>query len=149
MELDKKLFAIVRVRGIRSVKPKLRKTFELLMLNKPNHCVFFHMNPQLRGMLNIVRDYIAFGEVSEKALGALFVKRGTKGSAKLISLHKEGEIHSFAKDVFGDKKKVKEFANPVFRLHPPRKGWKNLKLSYPFGDLGKRPNMDVLLKSMM
>ena len=37
--LEGKTIAVVRVRGIRNLKPKIRKTLQLLKLNKPNHAV--------------------------------------------------------------------------------------------------------------
>ena len=53
-----------------------------------------------------------------------------------------------AQEIFAGKK-TKEFANPVFRLHPPRKGYKNIKLAYPKGDLGKRDDMDSFILRMI
>lgn len=142
------VIGIIRIRGVRSMKPKSKKVLELLKLERPNHCVVYHATPQTLGMVNIVKDYVAFGAISEKALADVLGKRGEKGSKRLSEVMKPEEIKAAAKAIFGGKK-LSEFADPVFRLHPPRSGYKNIKMAFPLGDLGKRPDMDVLLKRMM
>ncbi len=123
--------AVVRIRGIRSMEPKIKHTLERLRLSKPHHCVLIPTSPQYLGMINLVKDYVAFGPVTEETVTKLIAKRGESGSQRF----------SEAK---GEKK-----LDPVFRLHPPRRGYKDIKRNYPFGDLGKRPDMDDLLKRMM
>lgn len=143
--------AIIRVRGIRNIKPKIKKTLELLMLHKPNHCVLFEDSKQLRGMLRIAKDYITFGEVDEDTIFRLLYKRGKRGRYRLSSLLSEEEIREIAKKLANDKDaKVRDFVDPVFTLKPPRKGWKNIKLPYPRGALGFRPleSMKDLIKRM-
>ncbi len=136
------MIAIVRVRGIHNLKPKVRKTLELLRLHKPNHAVVVPDTPAYRGMLKIVKDYVTYGEVSDETLLKLIEKRGEKGSKKV----------SNPKEVLERMKKGEKYddlMDPVFRLHPPRKGWKSIKRLYPYGALGPRDNMDDLLKRMM
>ena len=138
------LVAVVRIRGRRNVKPRIRKTLELLRLHKPNHAVVYKESPSLMGMLNKVKDYVAYGNISEKTFLALLEKRGEKGSKKLKEV---ANVEEVAKAFIESGKR--EF-DPVFRLHPPRKGWKDIKKPYTAGgDLGKRPDMDSLLKRMM
>ena len=55
------MLAVVRIRGIRKVRPKIRDTLMMLNLNKPNNCVVVPETPQYLGMINVVRDYVAFG----------------------------------------------------------------------------------------
>ncbi|MBI5228760.1 uL30 family ribosomal protein, partial [Candidatus Micrarchaeota archaeon] len=112
------IFAIVRIRGVRSMKPRTKKTLELLMLLRPNHCVVCRATPQLMGMLNVAKDYIAYGPIKEEALLALVLKRGEKGGKCIRELMKDAEIKAAVKAVF-EGKKVSEFIDPVFRLHPP------------------------------
>jgi len=130
------------------MKPRTKRTLELLKLQRPNHCVVFTSSPQILGMINIAKDYVAFGEISEELLAALLAKRGEKGAKMLSELMKEAEFKSTAKAIFGGKK-VSEFADPVFRLHPPRGGYKDIKVVFPLGDLGKRTDMDKLITKMM
>ncbi len=146
-ELDGKLIAIVRVRGIRKVKPKIRKTLALLKLHKPNHAVLYKANPALIGMLKVVKDYVTFGEVSKETVERLIAKRGEKGSKRAKELYNEEKIKEIAERIYSGEK-VGEI-DPVFRLHPPRRGWKSIKAHYPKGALGYRDNMDDLLRRMM
>ena len=114
------MIAIVRVRGRFNIKPKIRKTLELLKLNKPNHCVVYYENPSILGMLKVVENYVTYGTISEE----------------------------FAKEL-AERKQVPFENGMLLRLHPPIKGWKSIKLRYPKGALGKRDNMEELLKRMM
>ncbi|RME79087.1 MAG: 50S ribosomal protein L30 [Methanobacteriota archaeon] len=137
------LIAIVRVRGIRNIKPRIRRTLELLKLHKPNHAVIHKLNPSLRGMLIKAKDYITFGRIEESTFKALLAKRGHMGSKRLTKEQAEEAFKQFVE-------KGERLYEPVFRLHPPRKGWKNIKRPFTVGgDLGKRSNMDELLKRMM
>ncbi len=125
--------AVVRVRGVRNMEPKIKYTLELLRLSRPHHCVLIATSPQNMGMINVVKDYIAFGPVKDETVAKLIEKRGEKGKIRF-------------KDYKGAEKVTHD---PVFRLHPPRKGYKDIKSNYPRGDLGKRPDMDDLLTRMM
>ena len=148
MELTMDKIAIVRIRGIRNMKPDIKKTLELLRLSRPHHCVVMDASPQTMGMVKLAQDYLTFGKISESTLSSLLIKRGENGSKKASEVSKESELAAHAKSIIAGKK-VGEFVDPVFRLHPPRKGYKNIKLHFPQGDLGERTNMDDLLKRMM
>jgi large subunit ribosomal protein L30 len=140
--------AVLRIRGARRVAPRIKKTLELLRLERPNHCVLVDDTPQFMGMLLNVKDYVTYGPVDEKTIYSLLYKRGRKGSSLLRSVLKEEELKKAAKEIASGKKTV-EFANPVFRLNPPSKGYRDIKLSYPRGELGKREDMAPLLRRMV
>ncbi len=139
--------AIIRVRGRRNMKQKIRKTLELLNLRRPNHCVLMDDSEYVKGMLNVAKDYVTFGPINEGAILHLLSKRAKKGSKRLSEISKKDEITAIAKKII-DGAKAKEFADPVFTLRPPSKGWKNIKLPYPIGDLGARPDMNGLIRRM-
>lgn len=140
--------AIVRVRGIRKIRPDVEKTFEYLNLEKPNNCVIIDDTPMNMGMVMMVKDYVTYGPISEDVLFSLVLKKGEKGSVLLKESMDEAAIKKIAKEIFSGKK-VSEFANSTFRLRPPSKGYKNTKKTYPMGDLGKRTEMDSLIKRMI
>ncbi len=141
--------AIVRVRGVRKINPRIQKTFELIKLAKPNNCVFIEDSPQNLGMLLMIKDYVTFGPVDEETIFKMLFKRGKKGSVSLKDSMKEADIKKAAKEIFAGKK-TSEFADSVFRLSPPSKGFKNIKLPYPRGDLGNRfKEINILLTKMM
>ncbi|HID73051.1 TPA: 50S ribosomal protein L30 [Candidatus Micrarchaeota archaeon] len=141
--------ALIRVRGTRGLKPKIAKTLELLRLTRPNHCVVVDDSKEMKGMINVVKDYIAFGPVDEDAIALLLTKRGSRGSKALKAVAKEDEIKAAAKEMAAGKKPAKGFVDPVFRLKPPRKGYKSVKLPYPEGDLGARKDILPLLRRMV
>lgn len=139
------VIAIVRVRGVAGIKPDIRKTMELLRLNKKHHCVLYpKMTKQLEGMLNVAKDYITWGEISDDVLKELIAKRGRLPGDKRVD---QKDVDSIAKSIMnGEEVKIK----PVFRLHSPRKGWGDIKLRYPDGALGPRgKEMDALIKRMI
>lgn len=140
--------AAVRIRGIRNVDPKIKFTLGLLRLGKPNHCILLNDSPQNMGMLQVAKDYITFGPVSESTIESMLVKRGKKGAKFVRSVLKEEEIKKAAKEISSGKKTI-DYVDPVFMLRPPSKGYKNVKVPYPSGELGKRTEMDSLIKRMI
>ncbi|HSB47080.1 MAG TPA: uL30 family ribosomal protein [Candidatus Bilamarchaeum sp.] len=140
--------AVVRIRGVRKIAPRIKKTLELLRLERPNHCVLVDDTPQNLGMLEHAKDYITYGPVEESTILGLLLKKGRKGSKFLRTTLKEEELKKAAKEIFGGKKTA-EVANPVFRLRPPSRGYRDIKSAYPTGELGKRDAMDSLLRRMI
>jgi large subunit ribosomal protein L30 len=140
--------AVVRVRGRRKVRPSIEKTLELLRLDRPNHCVLVEDTVQNKGMLHLVKDYVTYGPVEEGTIFRLLHKRGRKGRKLLRAVAGDEDIKKAASEIFAGKKTL-EFANPVFRLRPPSKGYSNIKAHYPEGDLGKRGELDSLLRRMV
>ena len=69
-------YAAVRVRGIINIKPDIKKTLELLNLTRANHCVIIDESKTTKGMLQVVKDYITWGEVDNKTIKNLISKRG-------------------------------------------------------------------------
>lgn len=142
-----KKIAVVRVRGKHKISPKIKKTLELLKLMKPNHCVIVDNSEQIRGMLEKVKDYVTYGSIDESTLLYLIKKRGRIKGKKITEVKNDEEIKAIVKKIL-DGGKVRDFMDPVFRLRPPRRGYKNTKLMYPLGDLGPRPDISNLIKRM-
>lgn len=140
--------AVLRLRGRRKIRAEVEDTLKMLRLDRPNHCVVVDDSPQNMGMIMKVKDYVAYGPVDEQTIFRLLSKRGRKGRSSLKEVMKEADIKKAASEVFGGKK-VMDFANPVFRLRPPSKGYKDIKRNYPEGDLGKRDDMVSLLSRMV
>ena len=120
----------------------------MLRLDRTNRCVLVEDTPQNLGMLGVVKDYVAYGPVAEETIFGLLSKRGRNGKNLLRTAVKEEDIKKAAKDIFSGKKTM-EYANPVFALRPPSKGYRDIKAAYPHGELGKRGEMDTLLKKML
>jgi ribosomal protein L30/L7E len=94
---------------------RLRQKYACIVLDKPT-------KEQL-GMIKVLRDVIAFGEIDEAMYKKLVAARGQKNT--------EGKL------------------KPFFRLHPPRKGIKS-KVHYPKGVLGDHgKKLNELLERML
>tara|TARA_Y100000034_G_scaffold41527_1_gene51079 strand:+ start:262 stop:612 length:351 start_codon:yes stop_codon:yes gene_type:complete len=76
--------AVIRIRGMINVNQKASRTLELLKLNKKHACAIVNDTPSLRGMMNIVKDFVTWGEISEDTIKLLNDK---KGEGTLFSLH--------------------------------------------------------------
>ena len=58
--------AVVQVRGLFGIKPKIRKTIETLNLGRKNTCIVLENNKNNISMIRIVKDYVTFGEINSK-----------------------------------------------------------------------------------
>ncbi len=123
--------AVVRIRGSVKVKQEMKDTMDMLNLHNQHSCVIIEETPSIRGMLKKVESYITWGEVNDETVALLNEKRAEKGKDK------EG----------------KEITKPVFRLHPPRKGFERKGIKMPFkvgGALGYRgAKINDLIKRMI
>jgi large subunit ribosomal protein L30 len=82
------VYAAIRIRGTINTKPDIKKTLQLLRLNKVNHCVLLEENPVIKGMLQVVKDYITWGEIDKEMLTKLIRKRGKlEGDVDLTDDH--------------------------------------------------------------
>jgi len=133
-------WAVVRVRGQVNIKPKIKRTMKLMRLNRVNHCVIIPENETYKGMLNIIKDYVTWGEIDPETTQIMLESSGKKSgksdftksdlkdsSFKTIKALAKGL--SEGKAVIGDIPELK----PVFRLHPPRKGYEGIKRSFKEG----------------
>ncbi len=126
-----KCFAVVKVRGTISAQRAARETLDLLRLPKTNHAVLVRNNPSMKGMLKRVQSYVTWGEISKETLGELLTKRGrlagnkklTEEYAQKVGAKSLSDLACALADCKIDYAKLPEI-QPVFKLHPPRKGFK-------------------------
>lgn len=90
------MIAIIRIVGEVGLDWGIKETLNRLRLNKKYSCVVIEMTKEQEGMLKKVRNFVAYGEISDEVYKELLKVRGRKDS--------EGKL------------------KPYFRLHPPRKG---------------------------
>lgn len=152
------MFFVVRVRGTTGVKKDVANTLNMLRLNRINHGVLIQNNPSYRGMLQKAKDYITWGEVSREILKDVVSKRGKLIGDVVITEEyiKENTDHSSIEgltDALLNSEIKAEDINmkPVFRLHPPRKGYEGVRQSFSEGgSLGFRgDSINTLLKRMI
>ena len=134
----------IRIRGAPGMRRTIIDTLKMLRMHKVNHGVLLWGEDSTMGMLRKCKDYIAYGEINEKTLVRLLRARGKiEGNKQLTDEHiknltdytgikdlakalLKGDIQYKTKDIY----KIK----PVFRLHPPRKGYRgSIKKHYPEG----------------
>jgi large subunit ribosomal protein L30 len=134
-------YAIIRVRGQPDVNYNIAYTMDLLGLTRVNHCVVVPENGSTDGMLQKVKDYCTWGEISEETLTAMIRARGRLAGDKEITddyLKEKSEftsVEELSKAIIENDYKLRdvEAAKPVFRLHPPIKGFEGNKRSYQNG----------------
>ena len=134
-------YAVVRVRGQPDVNKDIQYTMGLLGLTRVNHCVVVPENPSTKGMLQMVKDYCTWGEIDQETLSAMIRTRGKLSGDKDITddhLKEKTEfasVEDLSKAIIENEYRMRdvEDAKPVFRLHPPIKGYEGNKRSYTNG----------------
>jgi large subunit ribosomal protein L30 len=151
------MYVIVRIRGDVNTRPEIKDTLDMLRMNRVNHCVVVKEDEHFRGMIQKVKDYVAWGKIDEQTLTTLLEKRGRlSGNVRLTDqIVKEntayGSIKEFAMAVSSGKASLKDLEGlkPVFRLHPPRKGFKTTKKTAQEGGvLGFHESIGDLITKM-
>lgn len=152
------MYAIVRVRGQVNVRYTIEDTMKMLRLHKVNHCVLVPENPHFKGMVQKVKDYVAYGKVDAETLAEILENRGRlEGGLRLTEEYVRentayDSIQAFAEAVIEGKASLKDIPKlkPVFRLHPPRKGHAGIKRTVQQGGvLGNHDeDINVLLHKM-
>ena len=152
-------YAAVRVRGTVNINPDIKKTLQLLNLTRANHCVLLEEKPSIKGMLQVTKDYLTWGEIEKGILTNLITLRGKlegdKGLTEdyLKSATSYNTIDKLSQAIIDNKFKYKEIPNvkPIFRLSPPKKGYEGIKKSFTNkGALGYRgKEINKLIEKMI
>ncbi|KXS41093.1 50S ribosomal protein L30 [Methanolobus zinderi] len=152
------MYALVRVRGDVNVRQSIQDTLKMLRLNRINHCVLLSDNPHNKGMIQKVKDFVAYGPIDVETLTEMLKNRGMlQGGVKLTDEYIAentdfASIEEFAQALIDGNATIKDVPDlkPVFRLHPPRKGHAGIKRSAQQGGvLGNNgEDINLLLKKM-
>jgi len=97
--------------------------------------------PSIKGMLQVAKDYITWGEIDKDILGKLIKNRGMlEGDKKLTEDYMKSatsydSIDKLAKAILDGKFRYKEIPDvkPIFRLNSPKKGYEGIKRSFKKG----------------
>ena len=133
--------AAVRVRGHAKIRRDAVETMEMLRLTRPNHCVLLPGNTTTKGMLQVVKDYVTWGEVNKDVIVELLKSRGeVAGGGRLTDKYVKdnsefASITDLAKAIEKADAKMMDVKGlkPVMRLHPPMKGYEQVKRPYSIG----------------
>jgi large subunit ribosomal protein L30 len=130
-------FTIIRLRGTQNLNPKTKDTLKFMRLNRVNHAVVLPTTETTRGMLQVAKDYVTWGEVDAKTLAAVIKGRGrVVGDKPITDAHVAKNspyktIDDLAAAIVAGKfryQDVKEI-KPIFRLHPAKSGLEGIKRS--------------------
>ena len=152
------MIAAIRLRGRTGIKKDISQTLDMLKLTRINHAVLIEDNPSYNGMLQKSKDYITWGEVDQETITEMLSKRGKiSGNKKLTEDYlKENtdfsSLDDLSKALIDSKAKLEDNGvKPIFRLHPPRKGYENIKKTFAeSGSLGYRGDkIKDLIKKMI
>jgi large subunit ribosomal protein L30 len=95
------MIAVIRIKGRVGLSEKINETLNRLRIRKKYSCVVLKGSNEEIGMIEKLRDFVAYGEIKDDVYKELVKIRGRKGQ--------DGKL------------------KPFFRLHPPRKGIESKK----------------------
>lgn len=141
MSKKRKCLAVIRVRGESDVFREIKDTLKMLHLSRNCHATLVDDRPSYVGMLRKARNCVTWGEVSLENVVFLLRKRGrVVGNKKLTDEYvKETgyeSLEDFAEAIHTGKVEFSGLPSvkPVFRLHPPKKGFRGkVKRSFVAG----------------
>jgi large subunit ribosomal protein L30 len=123
------------------MSPDVRTTLELLHLTRNCHITLVDNRASFLGMLKRVRNFVTWGEITQETLLLLLKERGRLTGNKTLSddyAQRIGykNLDELATAVYNQKVEFQRLPDikPVFRAHPPKKGYKGkIKKSYTGG----------------
>ena len=156
---ERKCICAVRVRGTISASRDVRETLKMLRLTRNNYAVLIDDRPSFIGMLKAAQNFVTWGEASKEIVDMLIRKKGKlAGNKKLTEEYAQTtgrkSLDELAEAIFNCHVEYLKLPNvqPVFKLHPPSKGFKGkIKKSYGTGgELGYRgEKINELIKRMV
>ncbi|MBI2184816.1 MAG: 50S ribosomal protein L30 [Thaumarchaeota archaeon] len=155
---DNKSLIVVNIRGTINIPAPIKDTLAKLRLDRRYTATIVADTPVIRGMLNKAKNYVAWCHADPALVEKVVEKRGRSAEKKtsqdeaLSALGFEN-VKAFAKAisdgnvVLGKAEGVK----PVFRLAPPRGGFRRStkRMRSEGGVLGENPDLPKLIEAMI
>lgn len=133
------MILVIRISGLVEIPREAKDTLYRLRLRRKYSCVVLSENKEILGMISKVRDFVAYGKISQDNFKELVEKRG-----QAVDRKKKISVFEFGKGNFEEHN-----LKPFFRLHPPRGGIDS-KTHYPKGVLGNHSDkIYELLRRML
>ncbi len=155
---ERKCIVVVRIRGTIRASRRTRETLQMLNLTRNNYAVLIDNRPAFLGMLKTAQNFITWGEASKEAVSMIIKERGrVAGNKQLTDEHAQKigyeSLEELIEAIFDCHVEYWKLSNvkPIFRLHPPTKGFKGkVKKGYGMGgELGYRgEKINQLIKRM-
>jgi len=138
------MILIIRIKGLVEVPEKINEALSRLRLRRKYSAVLVKPTEETLKLLQILRNYIAYGEISKEDMILLLEKRGKLIKGKKVDA-KTAVEHL-------DKKSLEDIGfKPFFRLHPPRGGIDSrLHIGVKRGVLGNhKDKINELMRKML
>ncbi len=152
-------WAVVRIRGKVRRSAPVTDTLRMLCLTRQNHCVLVREDGATKGMIQRVKDFVTWGEVSAEVLAKILLKRArTVGDGRINDAYVKANsrfksVWDFAQALTRGEARLTDVKGlkPVLRLHPPKGGFEATKRPYADrGSLGYRgTDINALLERMI
>jgi len=141
VEKGRRCLAVVRIRGLSDIRGDIQDTMKMLNLTRNCQATLMDDRPSHLGMLRKAQSYVTWGEASKESVARLLKERGrTAGNRKLTDEHAQkagyDSLDRLAEALYTLEVQLKGIpgVKPVFRLRPPKKGFKGtVKKSYKSG----------------
>lgn len=127
---------IIRVRGTIHSKEEIRETLRQLHLTRPNHATVVPEAPEFQGMLHTVQGYVTWGEAEPQTVRLLLEKRGKlrdSSPAPGAAAPAAPAPASLTEAVVAQGLARQPALQPLFRLRPPKGGWRSTKRPFARG----------------
>jgi len=167
VEPEAKLAFVIRIRGLKDIRPNVKKALQLLRLRQIHNAVFVRLNKASLNMLRLVEPWVAWGYPNLKSVRDLIYKRGyakVNGQRQAItanhiiedSLGKKANIicmEDLVHEIYTVGNHFKEANNFLwpFKLNTPKGGKSSIKKHFiEGGDYGNREEyINTLIKRML
>ncbi len=141
MERKRKCLVVVRVRGLSDISQEIKDTLNMLRVTRNCHATLIDDRPAYLGMLRKAQNCVTWGEISKENVALLLKERGRLVGDKRLTDEYAQEVGYKSLDDLAEATYKLEVdycrlpkVKPVFRLHPPKKGFKGkIKRSYAAG----------------
>lgn len=108
----------IRIAGFVKINRDVEETLQRMRLRRKYAAVLLPATPLTEKLLRSVRNFIAYGDISQETLFELVKKR-----AQPLDKKKTVDVAALVEQLAAGKKKPQELGiKPFFRLHPPRRG---------------------------
>jgi large subunit ribosomal protein L30 len=137
------MIAVIRISGLVEVPSEINETLSRMRLRKKYTSILIKDTPENQKLLQLVRNFVAYGNIDSETLKLLVEARGMPKEGRKIKV--DEVVQEIEKD--GKSNLIK----PFFRLHPPRKGIDS-KLHFPMrkGVLGdNKEKINDLIRRML
>jgi len=134
---------LIRITGMVNMNEDAENTLSRLRLRRKYACTIIDDTQEVKGMVQKVRNFIAYGEIDKPTLIELIKARGKSLNNKKIDAEKVADL------ILKNKSFENTEIKPFFRLHPPRGGIKS-KEHFPKGVLGdNKEKINELIRRML